>query len=432
MKKRRVVVTMMAIVALLSVGAWVMRSAEAADVAPYRFATVERGDLEDAVSATGTLNAVRTVQIGTQVSGKVMELYADFNDKVRKGQLLARIDPTIQQQQVRNAAAALERVQAGLLQAQRDYTRNKTLYDQKVITETEFNQVEYALTVARSNVTSAQVQLEQARQNLAYTEIYAPIDGIVVERNAEQGQTVAASLSAPQLFLVAQDLTQMEILAAVDESDIGQIEAGQTVRFSVSAYPDEQFEGTVRQVRLSSATANNVVNYTAVVSVTNPDGRLLPGMTATVDFLVRRAADVLKVSNAALRFRPTNEQRAKMGIDTTAAVGRAVAAGGPQRPAGAAQGGARGARTPPADGARPTVATLYYVKDGKVATARVRTGISDGSQTEIQGAEVAEGLEVISGLNQASGAQAGTTNPFQQQPQQQAGPGGFGGGGGPR
>ncbi|MEX2325311.1 MAG: efflux RND transporter periplasmic adaptor subunit, partial [Gemmatimonadaceae bacterium] len=290
---------------VIVVAGWMVSRANSEKESPYRFATVERGDLEASVSATGKLGAVTTVQVGTQVSGQVSAIHVDFNDRVRKGQLIARIDPTLQQQAVRDALAGLERAQAERAQAQREYNRNKQLFDRKVLTEAEFNNAQYTLAIANASVKSAQVTLDRARQNLSYTSIYAPIDGIVVERNVDVGQTVAASLSAPQLFLIANNLSQMQILASVDESDIGLIKDGQEVRFSVQAYPDETFRGTVRQVRLQSVTQENVVNYTAVVEVDNSSGRLLPGMTATVDFLTGAAKNVLLVPNAALRVRPS-------------------------------------------------------------------------------------------------------------------------------
>src|SRR5688500_14733340 len=251
------------------------------------------------------LGSVTTVQVGTQVSGQVAAIHVDFNDTVKKGQLIARIDPTLQQQSVRDAEAGFERVQAELVQAQRDYDRNKQLFEQRVLTETEFNAAEYRLAVVKASAKSAQITVDRARQNLAYTSIYAPIDGIVVERNVDVGQTVAASLSAPQLFLIANNLSRMQILASVDESDIGLIKDGQEVRFSDQAYPVETFRGTVRQVRVQSVTQENVVNYTAVVEVDNASGKLLPGMTATVDFLTGAAKNVLLVPNAALRVRPS-------------------------------------------------------------------------------------------------------------------------------
>jgi HlyD family secretion protein len=311
MNRKPIVLTLTAI-AVLALGFLAYRKAAGNDEPVYRFATVERGNLEAAVSATGTLSAVTTVQVGTQVSGKIVEIKADFNDRVKKGQLVARIDPTILQQTVRDAQAGLERNQAEFEQAEREYKRAAGLFERKVLTEIEFNTAKYALAVARANVKSAQVAVDRARQNLAYTEIYAPIDGIVVERNVDVGQTVVASMSTPQLFLMAQDLSQMQILASVDESDIGAIHDGQNVRFSVQAYPNEKFNGQVKQVRLQSKTTENVVNYTVVVLVSNNDGKLLPGMTATLEFLTGTVTDALLVPNSALRFRPTDQMRAEV------------------------------------------------------------------------------------------------------------------------
>src|SRR5919199_3610606 len=297
-----------------AMGAWMYSHAQASDVPAYRYATVERGNLQSTVAATGTLSAVTTVQVGTQVSGQISAIYVNFNDRVRKGQLLARIDPTLARQAVEDAQAGLERVQAQLVQAQQEYDREKQLYDTKVITATEFNTAQANYAVAKANVKSAQVALDKARQNLSYTSIYAPIDGVVIERDVDVGQTVAASLQTPQLFLLANDLSRMQILASVDESDIGLIHEGGMARFTVQAYPNETFTGTVRQVRLQSTTKENVVSYTVVVEVENPNGKLLPGMTATVSFLTGSATNVLTVPNAALRFRPTAEMLAAAGV----------------------------------------------------------------------------------------------------------------------
>jgi HlyD family secretion protein len=442
-------------VAVAAGALWIYRNAEAHEAPAYRFATVTRGNLESTVSATGALSAVTTVQIGTQVSGQVSQIYVDFNDRVKKGQLLARIDPTLQQQAVLDAQAGLIRAQADLERSKSEYDRNKTLYDGKVLTATEFNTAQYNYTVAQSSVKSAQVALERARKNLSYTEIYAPIDGVVVERNVDVGQTVAASLSAPQLFLIANDLAQMQILASVDESDIGQIHNDQAVRFTVQAYPNQNFTGTVRQVRLQSATTENVVNYTVVVSVANPKGTLLPGMTATVEFLTGSAEGALIVPNAALRFRATPEMMAEAGVGAngmpeprTAADSATLAArrdsirkarraaGGNGQTAGGQFGGAPGgqngggtANRSRSAGGRPGAAQLWYVgPDGKASVARVRTGLSDGQNTEVIGQTIKEGMQVIIGTNATAAAATATptTNPLQQQ-RRGPGPGGPGG-----
>jgi HlyD family secretion protein len=416
------IIALAAVLVLLTGGFWLYRRADAAEGPAFRFAAVERGDLESAVSATGTLGAVTTVQVGTQVSGQVSAIYVDFNDRVRKGQLVARIDPTLQEQSVRDAQAQLERAQAELAKARADHERNQMLHERKVVTDAEFGAIESTLAVARAGVKSAQVTLDRARQNLSYTSIYAPIDGIVVERNVDVGQTVAASLSAPQLFLIANDLSRMQILASVDESDIGVIQEGQPARFTVQAYADRTFTGTVRQVRLQSTTTENVVNYTAVIEVENPDGKLLPGMTATVDFLTGSADDVLTVPNAALRFRPTEEMlaevRASRGGDSATARTRTqgAAAG-----AGAArQAGAQGAGRP------ANVNRLWIVgADGKPSTLRVRTGLSDGQKTEVSGEGLKEGTQVIVGTTSgtAAGSSAAASSPFGGAQQQGARPG---------
>jgi HlyD family secretion protein len=274
-----------------------------------------------------------------------------------------------------------------------------------MITEVEVDQARYNLEVARASASSAEIALERAKRNLAYATIYAPISGTVIERNVDVGQTVAASLSAPQLFLIANDLSRMQILASVDESDISLIEEGQTARFTVQAYPDEHFTGIVRQVRLQSTSQENVVNYTVVVDVDNMDGRLLPGMTATVDFLVAVATDVTKVANAALRFSPTDEMLTEMRDGAKGEQGDQPTS----RPS--TTGRARG------DGSRPgNAAMLWYLDaDGQLAVTRVRTGISDGQYTEIQGEDIEPGMLVIAGISQSG--QSSTSNPFQSQQQ---------------
>jgi len=399
----------------------------------YRFVEIQRGDVESVVSSTGTLQATTTVEVGTQVSGQLAEIYVDFNDHVEKGQLIARIDPTLLQQEVRAAEANLERNKAELEQAGRELDRMQRLYDRKAATESEYSTAQYQIAVAQASYKSAQINLERSRRNLNYSDIRAPIDGVVLERTVDVGQTVAASLSAPKLFLIAEDLSEMEILASVDESDIGQMHEGQQVRFTVQAYPDESFSGTVDQVRLQSSVQENVVNYTVVASVENPNGRLLPGMTATVEFIIQREDDVLKVPNAALRFRPTEEMRAVLlerreqrMRDTDAAGQHASASetasdaqsteeeppmqrrprGGDGVPGGHGQ----------SDRAIANRSFLWYLDtNGKVNATPVRTGITDGQYTAIQGPGIEEGMQVIAAVTGA--AASSVVNPFQDQQQ---------------
>ncbi|MBV8517336.1 MAG: efflux RND transporter periplasmic adaptor subunit [Acidobacteria bacterium] len=451
MHSKKPLIAVALIVVLAVVGVLVHRAALAKETPTYRFATVEKGDLRSTVSATGTLSAVNTVTVGTQVSGQVSELHADFNDEVKKGELLARIDPTLARQAVTDAEANLQKVQAQALQARRDYARNRELSASGLIAKSELEQTESSTDVAAATVKSARVALDRARQNLSYTNIYAPIDGVVVERKVDIGQTVAASLSAPELFLIANDLTHMQILAQVGEADIAQIQEGQPVQFTVAALTGQTFKGTVQQVRLQSATTENVVNYTVVVSVENPEKKLLPGMTARVEFLVKTASAVLKVPNAALRFKPADDADV-VKTDTTASTGTggrtSTANGG-----GANAGGANG--TPTAEqraqwmqrrqqgggGAGRTrsggMGTIYTLNEkGQLVPVRVRTGITDGTYTEVRGRNLKEGMKIVAGASQkntpaTASTSTGSNNPFGggQQPQGQrrgaGGPGGF-------
>jgi HlyD family secretion protein len=416
------------VLAALGGTAWFHQRADGKEAPAYRMATVTRGSLKSTVSATGTLQAVKTVQVGTQVSGQISQILVDFNDHVKKGQLLARIDPVLQQQAVEDAQAQLERAQATLKQAQDDYSRNKQLFDARVITASEFSTYQSNFSVQQATVKSAQIALDRAKQNLAYTNIYSPIDGVIVQRNVDVGQTVAASLSAPQLFLIANDLHEMQILASVDESDIGQIKNGLPVNFTVQSYPNQPFTGTVQQVRLQSTTTDNVVNYTAVVSVKNDAGKLLPGMTATVTFTTASADNVLTVPNAALRIKPTDAMLAEVsaGRRASAKLGDSTQNG---------QNSQHRQWTGNKTGANGTRPTMIWYEDAnkKLHVARVTPGLSDGQKTAITGANITEGMQVVIGVDAgqtAATASTQTSNPFQ--PQRSSGMGGaMGGGRGP-
>lgn len=406
MKKKSIIaIALVAIIAVI--GVFVYRDAFAKDTPSYRFVSVEKGDIKSTVSATGTLNAVTTVSIGTQVSGQVSKLLVDFNDHVKKGQLLAMIDPTLAQQAVQDAQANLDKAVAQAQQSQRDYARNRELSDSGLVAKSALEQTQSTYQVSAASVKSAQVALQRAKQNLAYTNIYAPIDGVVVERNVQEGQTVASSLSAPQLFLLANDLTQMQILAQVGESDIAQIKVDQPVEFTVQALTGQTFNGVVKQVRLQSTTTDNVVNYTVVVSVDNSAGKLLPGMTARVNFLTKSAENVLKVSNSALRFKPTEEQLAALKKTQPATTTTATSTITDAQRAQWRQ------RSQASGGQRPSAGTLYYLDaKGNLAVARVRTGITDGTTTEITGKNITEGMKVIAGTQTASTTST-AASPFQ-------------------
>jgi HlyD family secretion protein len=425
---------------------WFHHRADAGTTPSYRLGKVERGSVKSTVSATGTLGAVRTVQVGTQVSGQIAALYVDFNDHVKKGQLIARIDPVLQQAAVQDAQAGLAKAQAVYTQTQLDYERSKKLHDQQIATDAEYNVAQSSFAQAQASLTSAKINLERAKQNLAYTNIHSPIDGVVVERAMDVGQTVAASFSAPQLFVIANDLSRMQILASVDESDIGKIQAGQPVTFTVQSFPDRTFNGTVDQVRLNSTTLNNVVSYTAVVAVSNEDGKLLPGMTASVKLQTASADDVLTVPSTALRFTPPEGAKTNMPArrqrtgDSTATPNasanaepnaqRAGGANGGGFPGGGFPGGNGAPRRPRATGTTPgSMARVWTVDaEGTLTPHFVKLGISDGQKTEITSRDLKDGENIVISATQPGATTASTSgttaNPLQPQQQQRRGPGG--------
>lgn len=315
------------------------RSAEQAADA-YRTSKVERGDIRVAISATGALSAISTVDVGSQISGQVIEVLADFNDRVSKGQVIARIDPSTYDAQIaqgtaqiNNARASLATAQATLRNAELDYQRKSELAQNQLVARSDADLARAARDQARAQLAGAQAQINQqiastqtSRLNLQRTVIRAPVDGVVLTRTIEPGQTVAASLQSPVLFQIAEDLSKMEIVLAIDEADIGQVKPGQSVDFTVDSFPDRKFRGQVQQVRLSATNTSNVITYPVVVAVDNPDGALLPGMTANAEIEVSQRDDVLRVGNAALRYKPADEDAAAAG------------AGGPGGPGGARGG----------------------------------------------------------------------------------------------
>lgn len=421
LKKKKIWIPALVVVALVT---WALVGRGKTSEASYRLTPVEQGNVVQVVTATGNLQATETVDVGTQVSGQISAIYVDYNSHVKKGELIAQIDPTILQQEVQSSQASLAQAKANLDQMQRQLARTKDLFKTQVVTQADLDQAQYNYDSAKASYEQAQVNLERAKRNLTYADIRAPIDGVVVARNVDVGQTVAASFSAPTLFVIARDLSNMEILAAVDESDIGNIHNGQAVDFTVQAYPTETFHGTVRQVRLQSTTTDNVVTYGVVVNVKNPDSKLLPGMTATTDFVVARADSVLKVQNVALRFRATDAMMAELRARREASRGNREAAADSgaagadrarawqaRRAGGFAANGAAGHRT----GAASDRAMLWYVgSDGKVNAVPVKTGLTDGQYTVVTGpAALKAGLQVI--VAAVGGGATATTNPFQQQ-----------------
>ena len=362
------------------------RSSVSADVPRFNTATVSRQDIVHTVEATGTLGAVTTVQVGTQVSGTIQSLHADFNSRVRKGQVIARLDPSLLQAQVDQAAATItrlnaevERARVALDDANVKLDRAKKLFEQGLIARADLDTADSTVREATASLQGAQAQIVQARAalnqnrvNLSHTVITAPVDGIVISRDVDVGQTVAASMSAPTLFVIAQDLTEMQVLASVDESDIGRIQPGQEVTFRVDAYPDDVFTGTVSQVRLQPQVVQNVVSYTTVIDVPNPEGKLKPGMTANVSIEIARVDDVLAVPNAALRFRPAEAVRTPGDASRHAAPGRRSE-------------------------------TVWTLRDGELQPVEVAAGLSNGTETAILYGDLEEGTRVVTGLAAADG-----------------------------
>jgi HlyD family secretion protein len=354
----------------------------------YETVAIERGDLENVITGTGTRSAVGTVEVGTQVSGTIDYILVDFNDRVTKGQVLAALDTTMLAAAVHDAEAGVLRSQAQYEQVQRELQRNEQLFARQFVSEEQLQDARTAATVSHATLLSARAALNRARVNLDYAVIKSPIDGTVIQRNVEPGQTVAASFSTPTLFLIAEDLSKMEIHGLVDESDIGQIEAGQRVSFTVEAYLDETFEGTVRQIRLQPETIQNVVNYTVIIDAANEKSLLYPGMTATIDFIVERVEDVLLVPNKALRLQPTTEMLAQLRKSMEKRMGQlpdSVRAAMEQRRGTRGPGGSGGAEglVGPGEGGGDIGRLWYLDERGNLRVAAVRKGATDGVRTEI-------------------------------------------------
>jgi HlyD family secretion protein len=312
-----------ALAAVIAAGAWAWsRRGDEPAGSGFRTAQVERGDIRVSISSTGALSAISTVVVGSEISGRVTEVLVDFNDRVREGQVLARLDPSTFEAQIAQGNAAINSAQANAAQAaaalrnaEADYRRKAELGRQQLVARSEVDLARANLEQARAqlNASRAQVAQQQAgtrttRLNLGRTEIRSPVDGVVLTRTIEPGQTVAASLQAPELFKLAEDLSKMQIELAVDEADIGQVKVGQRATFTVDAFPERRFVGEVAQVRLSATTTNNVVTYPVVIAVDNRDGVLLPGMTANAEIVVSQKENVLRVPNSALRYKPADDE----------------------------------------------------------------------------------------------------------------------------
>jgi HlyD family secretion protein len=427
MTRRTLLLAVLVLVLVAAFAGWRWRASQ--DGRAYRFETapVTRGRVVAKVTATGTLSALVTVQVGSQVSGRISELHADFNTPVRKGQLIARIDPQLFDASVEqaraNAVAAegnLAKARAQALDAERQLGRTRTLAERKLVAAADLDTAQANADAARASVQAAEgaraqsrAALHQASVNLAYTSIVSPTDGVVISRNVDVGQTVAASLQAPTLFVIAEDLAKMQVDTSVAEADVGRLRAGMSATFTVDAYPGEVFRGTVRQVRNAPQTVQNVVTYDAVVDVANPELKLKPGMTATTTFVFAEKEDVLRVPNAALRFRPPPGLLGggKAGSEPPAAQTGARAARG-----SGGGGAARGSGSAATEARQGEGRTVWVLRGQQPAPVVIQPGISDGSVTEVVRGDLREGDAAIT--DTSGGPEAGSRS--------------SGGGGGPQ
>lgn len=416
MKRKRVLVisVTLVLISFAAVGFWGL--GDGGKETPYMTAPVQKGDITQVVTATGSLSALVTVQVGSQVSGTIDKLYADFNSKVKAGQVIAQLNHDKFKAAVDRAKANLLAAQANVAKAkvavedaQRTLDRNKELKKRDLIAQSDLDaaQTAYDAAVAQFDVNKAQVTQAQAALNqdsvdLNNTIIRSPVDGIVVSRSVDVGQTVAASLQAPVLFLIANDLSKMQVDTNVSEGDVGNVWTDQEVTFTVDAYPNRRFKGKVLQVRNAAVMVQNVVTYDAVVGVANEDLLLKPGMTANVEFLVSRKTGVLKIPNAALRFRPPSDKPQPQ----VAAAGQVAGSGGGGR------GGNRNAGQGPRgrEGRAGREGTVYVLRDQKATPVKARLGISDGTSTELAGDDIKEDEQVVLSMS-GSGGQSRPSSP---------------------
>jgi len=382
----------LACVGLLAIGVGWQQLRGARQQASYRTQAVTRGDLASTVTSSGTINPVVTVTVGTPVSGIIKELFADYNSQVKKGQVIAQIDPASYRAQVEqskgsylSAQANLDKAKVTLVDAERTMKRYQNLVKDGSVSVSDYDTYATAAASARAavgaaagSVAQAKGSYDQAKTNLDYTTITSPVDGIVISRVVEVGQTVTASMSTPTLFTIAQDLTKMQISATVDESDIGKVHEGGNATFSVDAYPDTHFSGVVTQVRNAATTVSNVVTYSVIVAVDNPDLKLKPGMTANVTFVADSRQGVLKIPTAALRFRPKTADGKNIEVGKLAS--------GQKR--------------------------IYVLQNGQPQPVVITTGIGNDKETEVASGELTEGAEVILETLAASATATRTTNPM--------------------
>lgn len=365
-KKKALVIA--AVAAIVALAVWLLSGGKKEEKITFDTAAVAPANIMNSITATGTIEPVTSVTVGTQVSGIVSKLFVDYNSVVKKGQVIAELDKTNLMSQLNTAKTQLATAQSQLNYQTANYKRYKTLFEKGLVAADDFDNAKLSYTQAKEQVVSAKEEVQRAQTNLGYATITSPIDGVVLSKSVEEGQTVAASFSTPELFTIAQDLTNMQVVADVDEADIGDVKEGERVTFTVDAYPDDTFEGEVKQVRQEATTTNNVVTYEVVISAPNADLKLKPGLTANVTIYTAERKGVLSVPSKALRFTPQKETVGKMKIVDAANAKNKV----------------------------------WTIEGNSIVAHKVNIGMTDGTNTQIVGG-IAEGTKVITGLNVMGG-----------------------------
>ncbi len=406
MKKRIITISAVAVLAVVIIFIIVSFAVKAGkNSAELQFAQVEKGDITSVISATGTIDAQKTVDVGTQVSGTISKIYVDFNDHVKKDQVIAVLDTTLLKIAVDSANSDLMKADSQYELAQKDYDNNVVLNTNKLLSDFDLETSKVNRDAAYAAKLAAETNLKKAKANLDYAIIRSPIDGTVLERSVEEGQTVAASLSAPTLFTIAEDLSNIQIEAQVAESDIGNIKIGQKADFTVEAYPDENFTGTVDEIHLKPTVTSNVVNYTVIVYAKNRKNMLLPGMTATIDFIIDEKKDAMLLPNAALRFKPTEAMLKKLSKNAPKFGQNRNHAGRRHwnnSSNGSSQGENKGNQNQNRQ-VKKNFAQLWYIDaNNELNFLIIQTGITNGLKTEIISNKVQPDMKFISGYGSAS------------------------------
>jgi HlyD family secretion protein len=419
------------LVALVGTGVWFWKFREKEVPVVLETETPKMGYISTSVTATGTIQPVDTVSVGTQVSGTISNVYADFNSTVKKGQLLAEIDKSLFLAEVQQISANLQQAKSQVVFQESNFNRQKSLYDIGAISKAEFENAVYQRNIAKDNVVSVASQLDAAKRNLSFASIYSPMDGTVMARNVSVGQTVAASFNTPTLFVIARDLTKMQVRASVDEADIGNVKKGQRVTFTVDAFPEDVFEGNVKDIRLQANVAANVVTYITLVDAPNEDMKLKPGMTASITLFTKEIPNTMLVSSRAIKFKPDSAMMKKYIIE-----GADDNAPGNRKSSGLEA--SNSPATKPGDSTKPLLrkktakssdkAVVWVKKDSTISRRVIETGLNDNANVQVLSG-LNEDEVVVSGIIQAGDEKNGssaTRSPFM--PPRRGGGGGGGGG----